>query len=70
MTTTLQILLLLSILIFAAKMGGLLSTRWQLDCPICGRNTIDDRCEHNPSFVSSVPVEHVVKATLDLFASR
>ncbi len=39
---------------------------WRLECPICGRNTIHDRCEHNPSFVDEVRVEEVVESALDV----
>ena len=39
---------------------------WRLDCPICGKNTIHDRCEHNPSFVDDVQVDEVIASALDL----
>jgi len=40
---------------------------WRLDCPVCGRNTIRDNCEHHVSFVDDVAVEEVTGAALDLF---
>lgn len=39
---------------------------WRLDCPLCGRNTIRDNCEHHVSFVDDVGVEEVVTAALEL----
>ncbi len=39
---------------------------WRLDCPICGRNTIYDNCEHHISFVADVPIDQVVDIALDL----
>jgi hypothetical protein len=52
--------------------GSLFRTRhrphlsWRLDCPICGKNTIHERCEHNPSFVDDVQVDEVIASALDL----
>lgn len=39
---------------------------WRLDCTICGRNTIHDRCEHDASFMDEVQVEEVLESALDL----
>ncbi|HZW03598.1 MAG TPA: glycosyltransferase family 9 protein, partial [Anaerolineaceae bacterium] len=41
---------------------------WQLDCPVCGRNTIYDSCEHRDSYVRCVPVQDVVDAVWDVLA--
>jgi ADP-heptose:LPS heptosyltransferase len=38
-------------------------------CPACGADQGRGRCEHNPSFVSDVPVEEVLPAALELFES-
>ncbi len=43
---------------------------WRLDCPICGRNIIDDNCSHHDSFVADVSTEKVIGATLGLFQNR
>lgn len=40
---------------------------WRLACPVCGRNCMDDNCEHTASFVADVPVEAVAAAALELF---
>jgi ADP-heptose:LPS heptosyltransferase len=37
---------------------------WRLECPICGRNTIHDNCQHRISFVADVPVDQVVDVAL------
>ncbi len=39
---------------------------WRLDCPVCGRDTIYDACDHRVSFVDTVGVEEVLSASLDL----
>jgi ADP-heptose:LPS heptosyltransferase len=41
---------------------------WRLNCPVCGRNCIDDNCEHHVSFVADVPTEDVIASALDLLA--
>ncbi len=43
---------------------------WRLDCPICGRNTISDNCNHHDSFVADVPTDAVMTAALDLFQNE
>ncbi len=40
---------------------------WRLDCPVCGRNTILDNCQHHASFVADVSVDQVIDAALDLY---
>lgn len=39
---------------------------WRLECAVCGRNTIHDRCQHEVSFVDEVRVEEVLESALDL----
>lgn len=41
---------------------------WRLNCPACGANTIEARCDHTASFVADVPVEDVLVAACELFA--
>ncbi|MCL4298553.1 MAG: glycosyltransferase family 9 protein [Anaerolineae bacterium] len=41
---------------------------WRLNCPLCGRNCMDDNCDHTPSFVADISVEEVTTAALDLLA--
>jgi ADP-heptose:LPS heptosyltransferase len=43
---------------------------WQLDCPICGANTIHEACSHDTSFVSEVAVSDVVDSALDLLGAQ
>jgi ADP-heptose:LPS heptosyltransferase len=43
---------------------------WQLACPVCGRENVSTRCEHDCSFVAGVAVEDVLTAALELFAVR
>lgn len=33
---------------------------WQMDCPVCGKSTIIEPCEHRESFVNFVTVEQVI----------
>lgn len=33
---------------------------WRLECPVCGQNTIQRRCEHEISFVDLAPVDEVL----------
>jgi ADP-heptose:LPS heptosyltransferase len=42
---------------------------WRLDCPVCGRNCIDDNCDHHASFVADVPVDEVTASALSLLAA-
>jgi hypothetical protein len=37
------------------------------DCPVCGRPNLVERCEHDVSFVASVPMQEVIAAALALF---
>ncbi len=39
---------------------------WRLNCIVCGRNCIDDNCEHHETFVADVPVEEVTASGLAL----
>lgn len=41
---------------------------WRLECPLCGRNTIYDPCEHRASFVDKVRPEEVIASALELLA--
>lgn len=43
---------------------------WQLECPVCGANTIHNRCSHPVSFVDDVTVEEVAAAALELYSER
>jgi ADP-heptose:LPS heptosyltransferase len=44
-------------------------TSWRLECPICGRNRLHDKCEHNVSYVSDVETSEVIKQSLELFST-
>jgi ADP-heptose:LPS heptosyltransferase len=39
---------------------------WRIMCPVCGKNTLHDPCEHRESFVDEVTVEEVVESALEL----
>jgi ADP-heptose:LPS heptosyltransferase len=39
---------------------------WRLDCPVCGLNCTEFRCEHSDSFVDDVPVDSVIEPALEL----
>ncbi|RPI26018.1 MAG: glycosyltransferase family 9 protein [Acidobacteria bacterium] len=39
---------------------------WRLNCPSCGRNMIEDNCDHHDSFVDDVSVAEVRDHCLDL----
>jgi ADP-heptose:LPS heptosyltransferase len=41
---------------------------WRLDCPVCGRDTIYENCEHSESFVNRVSAEEVLAEARDLLA--
>lgn len=43
------------------------SISWILDCPVCGRSCITDRCDHDEPFVSGVTVDEVRASALELF---
>ncbi len=43
---------------------------WRLDCPLCGRNTIYDPCEHRESFVDKVRPEEVIASALELLGAE
>lgn len=40
---------------------------WRLNCPVCGRDSTRESCEHRVSFVTDVPVADVTAAACDLF---
>lgn len=52
--------------------GSLTRTRhrpllsWRLECPVCGLNCLEGRCEHRDSFVADVSIEEVVAQAIDL----
>lgn len=46
------------------------SISWRIECPVCGRNTLYDNCEHRVSFVADVPVEEITTAALALAHER
>lgn len=39
---------------------------WQLRCPVCERDCMEDPCSHDTSFVAGVEVDEVASAALDL----
>jgi ADP-heptose:LPS heptosyltransferase len=41
---------------------------WRIHCPVCGRDTFTDPCQHRASFVADVPIEEVSASALDLLA--
>lgn len=41
---------------------------WRLHCPVCGRNTLDDNCEHRASFIADIPVPAVMQSAATLLA--
>ncbi|GAC1370361.1 MAG: glycosyltransferase family 9 protein [Ktedonobacteraceae bacterium] len=45
-------------------------TSWQLECPICGRNTLQDKCEHAVSYVANVETSEVIEHALELFTAE
>lgn len=42
-------------------------TSWRLECPICGRNQLHNKCEHNVSYVADVETSEVIEQALELF---
>jgi len=48
---------------FRARYHPLLS--WRLDCPVCGKDTMTDRCEHDASFVADIETETVIDAAIE-----
>jgi ADP-heptose:LPS heptosyltransferase len=53
--------------LFRTRHRYALATR--VACPVCGRLQIDERCEHDPSFVAEVTVDEVLAPALELLAS-
>ncbi|HZT99099.1 MAG TPA: glycosyltransferase family 9 protein, partial [Ktedonobacteraceae bacterium] len=43
---------------------------WRINCPVCGRDNMSTRCEHQVSFLDDISVEEVCQAALDLFAHQ
>jgi ADP-heptose:LPS heptosyltransferase len=41
---------------------------WQLECSVCGHNTIYDPCLHRESFVAGIPAEDVLAEAFDLLS--
>jgi ADP-heptose:LPS heptosyltransferase len=41
---------------------------WRINCPVCGRDNMHTRCQHQVSFLDDVSVDEVRQAALDLFA--
>ncbi len=39
---------------------------WRINCPVCGRNTLHDPCQHQESFVDEVTVDEVLESALDV----
>jgi ADP-heptose:LPS heptosyltransferase len=42
----------------------------RVECPACGKSNLDERCEHDDSFVADVAVEDVLAPALELLASE
>jgi len=42
---------------------------WRLNCPVCGKNCIENECRHQESFVAEIPVEDVVSSALEFFSA-
>lgn len=42
---------------------------WRLECPVCGRNTITDHCDHAASFVADVTTDEVIAQATNLFTA-
>ncbi len=43
---------------------------WTLDCPVCGVNTMDGKCDHSASFVDSISVEDVLSEARSLLGRQ
>lgn len=41
---------------------------WRIRCPVCDRDNIYQRCEHQVSFLDDISVDEVCQPALDLFA--
>ncbi len=39
---------------------------WTINCPVCGQNTLVERCQHDVSFVDEVTVDEVLSNAFDL----
>lgn len=42
-------------------------TSWRLDCPLCGRNSLQEKCNHTVSYVADVEAAEVIEHALELF---
>ncbi|HJU24023.1 MAG TPA: glycosyltransferase family 9 protein, partial [Casimicrobiaceae bacterium] len=42
----------------------------RVECPVCGKSNLDERCEHEDSFVADVAVEDVLAPALELLAAE
>lgn len=43
---------------------------WRLNCPVCGRDTIFDDCDHQVSFVDLVRIDDVLQSALDVLRMK
>jgi ADP-heptose:LPS heptosyltransferase len=41
---------------------------WTPDCPVCGAPNVEQRCEHDPSFVAAAPLPDVLDHVDDLLS--
>jgi ADP-heptose:LPS heptosyltransferase len=42
---------------------------WRVQCPVCARDCVRDRCEHDVSFVADVGVDEVAESALELIGA-
>jgi len=42
---------------------------WQLTCPICGINYIQEKCDHQISLVDTIATDEVIAASMNLFTN-
>jgi ADP-heptose:LPS heptosyltransferase len=40
---------------------------WRLDCPVCGKNCMQESCEHRESFVDMIDADSVTATAIELF---
>lgn len=43
---------------------------WQMTCAVCGVNRRQERCDHQQSFVASIPADEVIAVALELYRSE
>lgn len=41
---------------------------WNVHCPVCGRNTLNDNCAHHDSFIADIAIPDVQQAAMTLLA--